>query len=128
MELHESAEDYLETILKIKDTRGAVRSIDVATELGFSKPSVSVAMKKLRETGYITVDPDGSIELTQQGHTAAANVYERHKCLTAFLMSIGVSEKNAFMHSKLSALKSCSILQASHSAISLGNLRVTIRN
>ncbi|NCC08291.1 MAG: metal-dependent transcriptional regulator [Clostridia bacterium] len=95
MELHESAEDYLETILKIKDTRGAVRSIDVATELGFSKPSVSVAMKKLRETGYITVDPDGSIELTQQGHTAAANVYERHKCLTAFLMSIGVSEQNA---------------------------------
>ena len=95
MELHESAEDYLEAILKIKDKKGAVRSIDIAAELGFSKPSVSVAMKKLREAGYVTFDADGGVELTPQGHMAAARVYERHKCLTAFLMSLGVSEENA---------------------------------
>ena len=95
MEIHESAEDYLETILILKERSGQVRSIDIATEMNYSKPSISVAMKKLRENGYIQMDPDGYITLTDSGYAIASNIYDRHKVLTAFFVSLGVDEKTA---------------------------------
>lgn len=95
MEIHESAEDYLETILILKERSGQVRSIDIATEMNYSKPSISVAMKKLRENGYIQMDPAGYITLTDSGYAIASNIYDRHKVLTAFFVSLGVDEKTA---------------------------------
>lgn len=95
MEIHESAEDYLETILILKERIGQVRSIDIATEMNYSKPSISVAMKKLRESGYIQVDKDGFITLTDSGYEIATNIYNRHRVLTDFFVSLGVDEKVA---------------------------------
>lgn len=95
MKIHESAENYLETILMIKNKKGAVRSIDIATELGFSKPSVSIAMKNLRENGYIEVDGNGYITLLEEGEKIANTMYERHTTLSNWLMSLGVDEKTA---------------------------------
>lgn len=92
MKIHESAEDYLETILILKEKLIHVRSIDIAEELNYSKPSISVAMKKFRAEGFITVDESGFIELTPSGLEIAKNVYNRHKTLTNFLVKIGVSE------------------------------------
>lgn len=95
MKIHESAENYLETILILSQRQGRVRSIDIATELNFSKPSVSVAMKNLRENGYISVDSDGYIILNESGQIIAETIYERHTLLSAWLMKLGVSEKTA---------------------------------
>ena len=95
MEIHESAENYLETILMLRHRLGTVRSVDIATELGFSKPSVSVFMKNLRENGYVTVDKDGSIELTETGAAIAEKIFERHEMLTNVLMALGVNEETA---------------------------------
>ena len=95
MRVYESAEDYLEAILVIGQRRGVVRSIDVANELGFSKPSVSVAMKKLRESGRIEMDPDGFIRLLPAGREIAEHVYERHRTLTDFFVYLGVDEETA---------------------------------
>lgn len=95
MEIHESAEDYLETILILKERSGQVRSIDIATEMNYTKPSISVAMKKLRENGYIQMDKDGFITLTQSGYEIASNIYNRHKVLTGFFVALGVNEKVA---------------------------------
>lgn len=95
MNIHASAEDYLETILVLKQRMGEVRSIDIVNELNFSKPSVSIAMKKLRENGYIEVDEGGYISLKETGLVIAQNIYDRHKVLTEFLVSIGVSEETA---------------------------------
>ncbi len=91
MHVYESAEDYLEAILMIEKQRGAVRSIDVANRLGFSKPSVSIAMKKLRESGHIEMDPDGFIHLLPAGREVAEHIYERHRTLTDFFVCLGVS-------------------------------------
>jgi Mn-dependent DtxR family transcriptional regulator len=95
LKIQESAENYLETILVLKNRKGEVRSIDIANELNFSKPSISNAMKQFREKGYIIVDETGYITLTDSGHEIAKNVYERHLMLTRFLMSLGVSEETA---------------------------------
>lgn len=95
MELRESAEDYLETILKLKERIGLVRSIDIVNEMQFSKPSISVAMKKLRENGYIEMDHEGYITLTDSGRRIAERIYERHKLLTRFFVYLGVDEKTA---------------------------------
>ncbi len=95
MHVYESAEDYLEAILVIGQRRGAVRSIDIANELGFSKPSVSVAMKKLRESGHIEMDPDGLIRLLPSGRAIAERIYERHRTLTDFFIYLGVDETSA---------------------------------
>lgn len=95
MEIHQSAEDYLETILILRERIGQVRSIDIATEMNYSKPSISVAMKKLRENGYIQVDGDGFITLTDSGYEIASNIYNRHQVLTDFFVSLGVDEKIA---------------------------------
>ena len=90
MVIHESAEDYLESILVLLERRGQVRSIDVVNELGYSKPSVSIAMKKLRESGYISMDTDGSITLNESGLETASRIYGRHKTITRFFVLLGV--------------------------------------
>ena len=95
MTLHESGEDYLEAILKLREEKGQVRSIDVAGELGVTKPSVSVAMKKLREAGHITMDENGLLGLTDQGEAVAQRIYERHRIIARLLMGLGVDETTA---------------------------------
>ena len=95
MELHESGEMYLETILILKNRFGYVRSIDIANEMNVSKPSVSRAVGLLKDNGYITFDPNGMILLTESGSAVAEKIYERHQILTQFLTSIGVSEDTA---------------------------------
>lgn len=95
MKIQESAENYLETILILGEKKPHVRSIDIANELDFSKPSVSVAMKNLRLNGYILVDEEGYITLTGRGREIAEKIYERHKLLTACLVMMGVSEETA---------------------------------
>ncbi len=90
MKIHASAEDYLETILVLYDRKGMVRSIDIANELGYSKPSVSVAMKNLRENGCISVSPEGYITLLPKGREIAERIYERHTLLSTWLVSLGV--------------------------------------
>lgn len=95
MTLHESGEDYLETILILEERNGFVRSIDIANELSFSKPSVSRAVKILRENEYITVDSKGHINLTDLGRSKAESVYDRHKTLTTALEMLGVSADQA---------------------------------
>ena len=95
MVIHESAEDYLESILILRERLGSVRSIDIVNELGYSKPSVSIAMKKLRENGYITMAPDGLISLNDSGMEIATRIYRRHKTLTKLFTILGVSEEIA---------------------------------
>ena len=99
MKIMESAENYLETILVLKNKNGSVRSIDVANELGFTKPSVSVAMKQLRENGYISVSEDGCLNLTDKGISIAENVFERHNIIAKALMALGVDEETAYSDS-----------------------------
>lgn len=91
MKIQESAENYLEAILTLNKKRPDVHAIDIAAYLEFSKPSVSIAMKKLRESGYILVDENGHITLTDSGREIAERVYERHTVLSGWLISIGVS-------------------------------------
>ena len=95
MRIHKSAEDYLEMILRLIEEKGYVRSVDIATGLGVSKPSVSVAMKQLRQGGYIEMGKDNFITLTEAGMEIAHRIYERHKVLTRVLMMIGVDPKTA---------------------------------
>ena len=95
MEILRASEDYLEAMLMMKEKHGYVRSIDVAEFLGMTKPSVSYATKRLRESGHITMDKDGLITLTDTGMAIAASMLDRHKTLTAFLISIGVDKVTA---------------------------------
>ena len=95
MQIHQSAEDYLETILMLSQRMGKVRSIDVVNELGFTKASVSIAMKKLRENGYIAVDGEGNLTLLEPGREIAERIYSRHRLLTHFFIQLGVDEKTA---------------------------------
>ena len=95
LQIKESSEDYLEAMLMLREEKGYIRSIDVAEKLGVTKPSVSYAVKRLRENGYITMEPDGLITLTERGLEIADRMFTRHKFLTAFLMQLGVSEATA---------------------------------
>lgn len=95
MNIYESAEDYLERILILQEKNDGVRSIDIAHDMGFSKPSISVAMKKLKEAGLIDIDEHGFIALTKEGHVIADKVYERHKVLKQMMIDIGVSPEQA---------------------------------
>lgn len=95
MRIHKSAEDYLEMILRLTEEKGYARSVDIAQGLSVSKPSVSVAMKQLREGGYILMDKDNYISLTETGMEIAQRIYERHKALTRILTMIGVSAETA---------------------------------
>lgn len=95
MQIHESSEDYLESILMLKERKGFVRSIDIANELDYTKASVSIAMKKLRENGYISMDPDGIITLNESGMEIASRVYGRHKTLSKLFVLMGVTPEVA---------------------------------
>ena len=95
MTIHASAEDYLETILVLQNRNGAVRSIDIVNELGYSKPSISIAMKNLRENGYISMDKNGYITLEESGREIAEKIYERHTIFSALLTRLGVDPKTA---------------------------------
>ena len=95
MKLYESGEDYLEAILRLSRTGSPVRSVDVAAELGVSKPSVSVAMKHLRAGGLVVTEADGSLKLTPEGLAIAESVLERHNVLTALFTRLGVSTEVA---------------------------------
>ena len=95
MRILESSEDYLEAMLMMQERFGYIRSIDIANELNVTKPSVSYATKRLRENGYITMDKDGLITLTEQGMAIAASMLDRHHTLTRFLMALGVDEETA---------------------------------
>ena len=95
MKILKSSEDYLETMMMLQEERGYVRSIDVAEQLGVTKPSVSYATKRLRENGYLTMDPNGAITLTQAGLEIAQRMYTRHKLLKNFLIRLGVDEETA---------------------------------
>ena len=92
MNIYESAEDYLEQILILLEEKGYARSTDIAESLGVTKPSVSVAMKKLRENGYISMEKGGLISLTDKGYPIARRTYNRHQTLTRFFVSLGVDE------------------------------------
>ena len=95
MKMQESPEDYLETIYMLSLHSSEVRSIDVARHLGYSKPSVSVAMKRLRENGYVNMDDNNLLTLTESGLAIARSIYERHQVISGYLMYIGVSEETA---------------------------------
>ena len=95
MNIRKSAEDYLEMILMLREQKGEARSIDIAQGLNVTKPSVSVAMKRLRENGYILMDKDNLITLTEAGSAIAASVYARHKALTRFFGLLGVDDQTA---------------------------------
>ena len=92
MKIQKASEDYLETMLMMQEKHGYIRSVDVADHLSVTKPSVSYATKKLRENGYITMDKDGLITLTETGLEIAERMYERHKLLSKFLIKLGVNE------------------------------------
>jgi len=95
LQIHESEENYLETILMLSLKGEKVRSIDIVNELEYSKPSVSVAMKNLREKSYITMDDEGFITLTKKGRKIADTMYERHIAISDWLVSLGVDAKTA---------------------------------
>ena len=95
MRSNESSEDYLEPILFLGNKSSLVRAVDIASEMGFKKPSVSVAMKNLRQKNLITVADNGDIRLTEEGHKIADKVYERHQLISSWLMMLGVQEKTA---------------------------------
>lgn len=96
MQIKESAENYLETIFVLSQKIGSVRSIDVANEMGFTKASISIAMKRLREDEYIIVENDGAIHLTEKGKDIATKVYERHQLIAKILIALGVNEETAY--------------------------------
>ena len=95
MKIQKSAEDYLEAMLMLQEKHGYIRSIDIAGQLGVTKPSVSYATKRLRENGYISMGPDGLITLSDTGMEIAGRIYERHKLLTELLVKLGVEESVA---------------------------------
>ncbi len=95
MHIHESAEDYLEAILRLRESKGSVRSVDISLLLGVTKPSVSFAMKRLRENEYIHMDQENLITLTEKGEEIAMRIYDRHKTISTFLMKLGVEESVA---------------------------------
>ncbi|MDD4069809.1 MAG: metal-dependent transcriptional regulator [Candidatus Izemoplasmatales bacterium] len=95
MKIHESGENYLESILVIKQRQEFVRSIDIAKEMGFSKASVSRAVNKLKDNGYITIDENGILDFTEQGLDLATRIYDRHRFFTDFLIYLGVDKNVA---------------------------------
>ena len=95
MKMQESPEDYLEAIYMLSLKQQEVRSIDIARHLGYSKPSVSVAMKRLRENGFVLMDDNGFLTLTPEGRAIATRVYERHEVISRYLISIGINEETA---------------------------------
>ena len=122
VKIQESAENYLETILILGNRSSLVRAVDIAAEMGFKKPSVSVAMKNLRENGYIHMDDQGHITLTQTGQDIADKMYERHIMLSNWLIYLGVDEKTAVEDAcKIEHVLSSQSFQAIKKHITQGN-------
>lgn len=96
MQVKEAGENYLEAILMLSNKKGSVRSIDIAHHMNYSKPTISVAMKKLRDGGYINIDEEGHLTLTESGREIAEKIYDRHEILAHLFMALGVSEKVAY--------------------------------
>jgi len=99
MVIHEAAENYLEAIYMLLQRKGSCRSVDVSRELGFAKPTISVMMKNLREHGYVVMDENGYISLTESGRDVATQMYQRHEAIAAILIRLGVSEEVAYQDS-----------------------------
>lgn len=99
MRIHETTEDYLEKILMIKEEKGQVHGVDIASALDISKPTVSIAMKKLQDEGLINIDSSKNITLTDEGLTIAAKTYEKHNLVARILMKLGVGSEQAFIDS-----------------------------
>ena len=99
MQIHESAENYLEAIYVLNEQNGHVRSIDIARYMNFSKPTISIAMRSFREEGYIVTDSDGGITLTEKGLSIAERMCERHNVIAGALIALGVSEETAYVDS-----------------------------
>ena len=97
MKLYESSEDYLETVLILKERNGNVHAIDIAREMGFSKPSVSIAIHKLEDNGYLTITEDGNILLTESGSEIANKIYGRHLTISKALTMLGVNEEQSLV-------------------------------
>lgn len=97
MKLYESSEDYLETVLILKERKGNVHAIDIAREMGFSKPSVSIAIHKLEDNGYLTITEDGNILLTESGSEIANKIYDRHLTISKALTMLGVNEEQSLV-------------------------------
>ena len=95
MNIYESSEDYLEMMLMLREKKGYIKSIDIAKELGVTKPSVSYAVKNLRENGYISMEKNGEIHLSSSGEEIAKKTFEKHKLLCSFLKSFGISDDTA---------------------------------
>ncbi len=113
MVMNESVENYLETILVLNHRLGNVRSIDIANEMNFKKPSVSVAMKNLRENGFITVSPEGYIHLTESGREVAEKIYERHTTLSSWLVMLGlIPALRQKMHVRLNMMSAPKVFEA----------------
>lgn len=122
MKINESSENYLETILMISHKKPHVRSIDIANELEFTKPSVSVAMRNLRENGYVMVDDEGYITLTEAGKQIAETMYERHTMLSNWLMYLGVDKETAVEDAcRIEHVVSAKSFQAIKEHITTGN-------
>ena len=122
LKTNESAENYLETILVLSQKKPVVRGVDIAEELGFKKSSVSVAMKNLRENGYIHMNDQGHITLTQTGQDIANKMYERHIMLSNWLIYLGVDEKTAVEDAcKIEHVLSSQSFQAIKKHITQGN-------
>ncbi|MBE6570023.1 MAG: metal-dependent transcriptional regulator [Ruminococcaceae bacterium] len=96
MVIHEAAENYLETIFMLLRRKGSCRSVDVSREMGYSKPTISVMMRNLRENGYISMDDGGFITLTDRGMEIASHMYERHETIAKVLMKLGVDAETAY--------------------------------
>jgi len=96
MKIQASAEDYLESILVLTQKKGHVRSVDIAQHMGFSKPTISIIIKQFKENGYVEIDADRNISLTDKGAEIANRTYERHMLFAMFLMDIGVDEETAY--------------------------------
>ena len=116
MQILRASEDYLEAMLMMQQEHGYIRSIDIADKLGVTKPSVTYATKRLRENGYITMDKDGLITLTEQGMAIAASMLDRHHTLTRFLMALGVDEETAETPGKTIDLREKRALYSTYSA------------
>lgn len=97
MKLYESSEDYLETVLILKERKGNVHAIDIAREMGFSKPSVSIAIHKLEDNGYLKITEDGNILLTESGSEIANKIYDRHLTISKALTMLGVNEEQSLV-------------------------------
>jgi len=97
MKLYESSEDYLETVLVLNERNGKVHAIDIAREMGFSKPSVSIAIHKLADNGYLEIEPDGNIVLTEDGSVIANKIYDRHLTISKALMMLGVEKEQSLI-------------------------------